>query len=118
MTTHDQIKEIAREDESDVMVIGVHGWKKEGSDITVVGSAIGILSYDPVCPFLLVKNREERASKEDGAFRWGVCLDGSENSYRGLKQVLTLCDKSKDFIDMIHVRKLSISAETVEEQGK
>ena len=31
--------------------------------------------------------------------------------------MLSLCDKSKDFIDMIHVRKLSISTEHVEEKA-
>lgn len=46
-------------------------------DPEIMGSAVEYLARNPVCPVLIVKKLEARADKENGAYRWFVCLDGS-----------------------------------------
>ena len=87
-------------------------------DLSVIGSGVDYMAYDPVCPFLVVRTHEKRAEKEGGAFRFGVCLDGSENALNALNSLTKFIDPEKDFVDMINVEKMSIKSETIKEEGE
>jgi len=43
-----------------------------------------------------------------------VCLDGSEDALKSIHEAMVLMDKSKDFIEIIHVKKFSVKPEYVE----
>lgn len=47
-----------------------------------------------------------------------VCLDGSEDALKSLHEALKLMDRSRDFIEVIHVKKFSVKPETVEKQAQ
>ena len=91
---------IAKEYSADILVIGLHGRKKEGQDHTICGSTVDqISSQSGVESVLVVKGVEERKSKEGGAFRFAVCLDGSANALRALESTFKFMDITKDFVD-------------------
>ena len=60
------------------------------------GSAVEYLAFNTQCPFLIVKDRTFRSERKNGAFRWAVCLDGSEKSYKAFHFMSSLMAKSKD----------------------
>jgi len=43
-----------------------------------------------------------------------VCLDGSEDALKSLHETIKICDSSRDYIEIIHVKKFSVKAEFVE----
>ena len=100
--TKEHIMKIADHTKSDVLVLGYHGRKGPKEDPTLLGSAVEYMAHNPVCPALIIKSKEERKSKENGAFRWLVCSDGSEKSYTALRETIQLMDKEKD-LSLIHI---------------
>lgn len=105
---------IAKEYEVDILVIGLHGRKKEGEDHTICGSTVTQVSQaSGASSVLVVKGIEERSKKEGGAFRFAVCLDGSASALKALESTFKYMDTSKDWIDVIHVEKLSVQADEV-----
>lgn len=114
ITTKEQITNIAKAYSVDVLCIGMHGRKKEDAEYTICGSNVDLIAQDPVCPVMVVKTLEVRKDKEGEAFRWGVCLDGSNNSLTALRKIFKFMNVDKDWVDVIHVRKMSIKAETVQ----
>ena len=75
------------------------------------------MAYDPVAPFMVVRTNEKRADKENNAYRFAVCLDGSDVALDALASATRFMDIEKDYIDMVHVEKMSIKAETVQADG-
>jgi len=113
-STKDQVMAIAKEYEVDILVIGLHGRKKEGEDHTICGSTVTQVSQaSGVDSVLVVKGIEQRAKKDSGAFRFAVCLDGSANALKALESTFKFMDTSKDWIDVIHVEKLSVQSDSV-----
>ena len=75
----------------------------------MLGSAISeVVKANLGFELLIVKKTEKRADKEDGSMRWAVCIDGSKTALHALERCLRYINKETDFIDVIHVRKLSL----------
>lgn len=76
------------------------------------------MAYDPVAPFMVVRTNEKRAEKENNAYRFAVCLDGSDTALSALETATRYMNTETDFIDIIHVEKMSIKADTVKADGE
>ena len=72
------------------------------------------MAIHPICPVLVIKDKQERAAKKDGKYRWGVCTDGSDFSYRALHYITKMMDKSKDEIQAMTCRTSKIDVKNVE----
>ena len=77
-------------------------------DPTVIGSSVQHLSLNPVCPVLIIKDRQLRSQKPDQKYRWAVCIDGSSKSMKALDFVAKLMDKSKDELVVITVETIRV----------
>jgi hypothetical protein len=55
-----------------------------------------------------VKNRWTRKEKEDGAFHWLICVDGSEKGVISFKQTLKLANLEKDTIQFMLVKMVKL----------
>lgn len=117
LTTKEQIDDVTIAQNCNILVVGVHGRKKVDAEITICGSNVSSMSEDPVCPILIIKCDDKRETKENGAYNWMVCLDGSEDALKSLYEAGKLMDKGRDFIEVIHVKKFSVRAEFVEDQA-
>lgn len=116
LTTKEHIMKIADSTSSDFLVIGYHGRKGPKEDPTLLGSAVEYMAHNPVCPALVVKAKEDRKEKENGSFRWLVCSDGSEKSFRALRETTRIMDKDVDELIVLVVNLASINIEKVEEE--
>jgi nucleotide-binding universal stress UspA family protein len=116
MTTKQHIMTIAKSSHTNCLVLGYVGRKGPKEDPTLLGSAVEYMAHNPVCPCLIIKDDEQRKDKENGAFRWLVCSDGSEKSYNSLRETIRIIDKSRDEIVVIVVVLSTINCKKIEEE--
>jgi len=107
------VDEISIENKVNVLAVGIHGRKKEDTDLTICGSTVATVCVDPVAPILVCKILEEREDKIGGRFNFMACVDGSKESLKALKEGLRLMNYETDFLEVIHVKKFSITSESV-----
>jgi hypothetical protein len=117
MTTKEHMVAIAEEYKSDVLVLGFHGRKGLKDDPTLLGSNVDKIALDPVCPILVMKRKEERKDKENGAFRYLVCMDDREKSIEALTHTIKIMDTEKDELIAIHVKSATMNSEKIEESA-
>jgi len=115
LTTKEHVNKIAKDMDSDIMAMGYVGRKGPKSDPTLLGSAVEYMAHNPVCPALIVKSPEKRVDKESGGFRWLVCSDGSEKSYKALRETLKIISKDDDEVVILVVTLASIDAKQIQE---
>ena len=109
LTTKEHIMKIADENNANFLVLGYHGRKGPKEDPTLLGSAVEYMAHNPVCPTIVVKTSEDRNDKENGAFRWLVCSDGSEKSYNSLRKTIKIMDREKDELITLVVNLATIN---------
>lgn len=114
LTTKEHLNKIAKDNEADFIVMGYHGRKGEKEDPTLLGSAVEYMAHHPVCTALVVKSPEKRKEKADGGFRWLVCSDGSEKSYKALRETIRLMDKEVDHLIVLVVNLSSLNTQDIE----
>jgi len=107
------IDDISIENKCNILVTGIHGRKKEDVDMTICGSNVSSLLVDPICPLLICKLKDERKDKIGGRYNFLVCVDGSKESLKAIKEALKILNRETDFIEVIHVKKFSITPESV-----
>ena len=113
MTIAQQVDEISINHHCNFLAVGIHGRKKEGADMTICGSNTSGITTDPVCPLIIGKVLEERKDKPGGKYNWMACVDGSKESLKAIREALKLVDYTKDHIEVIHVKKFTITPESV-----
>lgn len=116
LSTREHIMEITERSNCNILALGYTGSKGPKQDPTLLGSAVEYMAHNPVCPALIVKSNEDRKDKENGAFRWLVCSDGSEKSYKSLRKTIEIIDKSKDELIVIVVAIAGVNAKVIEEE--
>jgi len=82
-STKETMMQLACERDATMIVVGYHGRKGPKADPTVLGTAVQFLGVEAAAPVAIVKVRNTRASKSNGAFRWAVCFDGADCSLAG-----------------------------------
>ena len=107
---------IAEKDNANIMAMGFIGRKGPKEDPTLLGSAVEYMAHHPVCPALIIKRMEKREDKEDKGFKFLVCCDGSEKSYKALQETIQIMDKDNDSVSILVVALATINAKTIEEK--
>jgi hypothetical protein len=69
---------------------------------------------NPVCPVLIIKDKQERSQKVGHKYRWGVCTDGSDLSLEAFHFISTIMDKSKDELIAITVQTSKVDGKKVQ----
>ncbi len=82
--------------------------------MTICGTNTSHIAFDPVCPILIGKVLDERKDKIEGKYNWMACVDGSKESIKAIRETLKIMDLTKDHIEVIHVKKFTISPESVQ----
>jgi nucleotide-binding universal stress UspA family protein len=116
LSTKEHIMQIAKSSHTDCLVLGFVGRKGPKEDPTLLGSAVEYMAHNPVCPCLIIKDDEQRSAKENGAYRWLVCSDGSEKSYNSLRETIRIIDKSKDEIVILVVEISNVHVKDIEKE--
>jgi nucleotide-binding universal stress UspA family protein len=114
LTTKEHIMQIAKSSHTNCLVLGYIGRKGPKEDPTLLGSAVEYMAHNPVCPCLIIKDDEQRSNKENGAYRWLVCSDGSEKSYNSLRETIKIIDKSRDEIVVLVVKISFVHCDEIE----
>lgn len=114
LTTKQQINKIAKDTTADILCLGYHGRKGPKEDPTLLGSAVEYIAHHPVCPVLIIKQDEKRSEKESGGFRWLVCSDGSEKSYKALRETIKLLNKDKDELIVLAIKVPTLNPDPIE----
>lgn len=117
LSTKETMMELASEREASMMVVGYHGRKGPKSDPTVLGTAVQFLGVEAAAPVAIVKVRNCRQNKPEGAFKWAVCFDGADCSLAGFDQVFKIMDKNKDSLEVITVAKADMNSEQIEKMA-
>ena len=65
---------------------------------------------------MIVKDKQERAKKEASKYRWAICADGSEKSFKAFSLIGRAMDKTKDELLGLTVETTKISMKDVESQ--
>lgn len=61
--------------------------------MTVAGSSVQFLAKNSTIPILVIKDDRFRERYIDKSYRFGVCIDGSEQSKMALRTVLSMMQK-------------------------
>lgn len=101
-----------------MIVVGYHGRKGPKADPTVLGSAVHFLGMEAAAPIAVIKVRNTRSDKADGAFRWAVCFDGADCSFVGFEEVAKVMHKGKDIIEIVTVVKSDMNVDEIERRAK
>ena len=117
LTTKQHMVAIAEEYRSNILVLGYHGRKGPKEDPTLLGSNVDAIASDPVCPILVIKRKEERSAKENGAFRFLCCMDDREKAKEALRTIISIMDTEKDELIILHVKKSTIDHEKIQESS-
>lgn len=111
------LNRIAREKEVDVTCVGWHGRKGPKEDPTVMGSAVHWMAQNAAGPVLIIKDGLTREKSPDGIFKFGILIDGSKQSMKGLDLMIRMCGP-KDQIITITCNQSNIDASKVEKTIK
>jgi hypothetical protein len=117
-TTKDRMMIMAEERNTTMLVVGYHGRKGPKSDPTVLGSAVQHLGVNSYCPVAIVKVRNIRSSKANGAMKWCVCFDGAPSSMEGFEQILKLMDRDRDSIEVITIQLSTMNVDMIKEKAE
>lgn len=112
-TKMDTALQLASDTKSDILVLGYHGIKGAKGEPTLLEADIDTLAKKPGCPILIIKNVESRKNKENGAFRFLVCMDGRSKSFDALKTIINLMDKEKDELVISTVAKTGVDHDKI-----
>lgn len=107
------LNESAEKHQAHVAVVGYHGRKGEKADPTIMGSAVQFMGINSSVPLFIVKDPIARKTKENKAFRFAACCDGSAQSLKALTYIakmrqpqdsieIIVCEQAN--IDSTHVR--------------
>mmetsp|Transcript_27218 Transcript_27218/g.24107 ORF Transcript_27218/g.24107 Transcript_27218/m.24107 type:complete len:291 (-) Transcript_27218:38-910(-) len=113
-STQEIITNLAEEYRTDVLVLGYHGRKGPKEDPTLLGSNVDLIAKEPICPLLVIKNEELRKDKEGNGYRFVVCMDGREKSYKSLDTTIKLMDKENDEVIILTVTRSMIDCDKIE----
>ena len=113
-TTKQHMVAIAEEYRSDILVLGYHGRKGPKEDPTLLGSNVDAIASDPFCPIMVIKRKEERSEKENGAFRFLCCMDDREKARQALRSTIKIMDTEKDELIVLHVKTSTIDHEKIQ----
>ena len=117
LTTKEHLMKIAEKDNADIIVMGYVGRKGPKDDPTLLGSAVEYMAHNPICPALVIKRLEKREDKESGGFRFLVCCDNSDKSFKALKETIKIIDKEKDSITILVVSHVGINSDKINENS-
>jgi len=116
LCTKDKMMEVVSSSEASMLVVGYHGRKGPKQDPTVLGSTVSLLGVNSACPVTIVKVRNTRSNKPNGAFRWAVCFDGAPSSFQGFDMVLKTMDRERDFLEVVTVQISNMDLPKIEEE--
>jgi hypothetical protein len=77
-TTKSMLWNLAKQQNTTILVTGMHGRKGPKMDHTIAGSTVKFLADEAHTPICIVKDPRTREMKSDGKYRFGVCYDGSQ----------------------------------------
>ena len=77
-TAKELLNESAERHQANVAVVGYHGRKGVKADPTIMGTAVQYMGINSSVPIFIVKDPIARKNKENKAFRFAACCDGSK----------------------------------------
>jgi nucleotide-binding universal stress UspA family protein len=72
------LNDAAQRNKAHVCVVGYHGRKGPKKDPTVMGTAVQYMGVHATVPVFILKDPIRREDKENKAFRFAACCDGSD----------------------------------------
>ena len=86
-TAKELLNDAAARLNANVCVVGYHGRKGPKKDPTVMGTAVQYMGINTAVPVFILKDPIQRKDKENEAFRFAACVDGSAQSLRALTYI-------------------------------
>ena len=95
----EQINNIANEKNATLLVVGFRGYKGSKNRPDELSKSITYLVHKPKIPVLVIKEKVSRTFRQEGKFKWLICLESSESkSFKAMKSMLRYVDAENDIV--------------------